>query len=487
MRSESGKDTKENKNTLNIENFEKGKKSIKNARSQYINQINELKNKLELLNGQITNLTEEKEYNTIKLTELIHENEQLKKNINITSDNNALTQNKKYELLIMKLKKNIAQLNEEKKSLEEIIIKQEEKVNELNHKVNNTQKEIIKKDFEIKESMEYNTKLINTLNLHQKEIQKLKQSTKNLNSPNTTNNNNNIDVINIINLRKEIQEIKKEIETKDNKINLLSMNNKILQGKVNKLSQTCKNGFNVNPNMNNINLKSSLINNNNIDKGISQDKKKFFIIAKPKPTMSNERQNSTSMQLKNDILKNKEDYNINIELINRNNNNQKNVMKKRNNSNINNIKRQKVYDTNIYNVNYNPQINKILDLKYKEIESKYKKEIKKEMKDDTLFNEDIIDDIKEEIVGQNQIVPLEIESNKEARNLKSKLTKQHIATGQSFNTSQDNEYQIIETYCVLSGQKKDNDSNNNSKNFGEKITNQENLHNCFKKKILDEI
>ena len=102
MRSESGKDTKENKNTLNIENFEKGKKSIKNARSQYINQINELKNKLELLNGQITNLTEEKEYNTIKLTELIHENEQLKKNINITSDNNALTQNKKYELLIIR-------------------------------------------------------------------------------------------------------------------------------------------------------------------------------------------------------------------------------------------------------------------------------------------------------------------------------------------------------------------------------------------------
>ena len=48
--------------------------------TQYQKQINDLKNELELLNGTITNLTEEKENNTIKLTELIHENEELKKN-----------------------------------------------------------------------------------------------------------------------------------------------------------------------------------------------------------------------------------------------------------------------------------------------------------------------------------------------------------------------------------------------------------------------
>ena len=47
---------------------------------KYQKQINDLKNELELLNGTITNLTEEKENNTIKLTELIHENEELKKN-----------------------------------------------------------------------------------------------------------------------------------------------------------------------------------------------------------------------------------------------------------------------------------------------------------------------------------------------------------------------------------------------------------------------
>ena len=62
---------------------------IKLLKFQYQKQINDLKNELELLNGTITNLTEEKENNTIKLTELIQENEELKKtNLNNNNTNN---------------------------------------------------------------------------------------------------------------------------------------------------------------------------------------------------------------------------------------------------------------------------------------------------------------------------------------------------------------------------------------------------------------
>ena len=478
--------------------------------SQYLKQINDLKNELELLNSTITNLTEEKENNTIKLTELIHENEQLKKNKNssptpISNDNNtggSEIQNKKYEDLIIKLKKNIMKLNEEKKSLEEVIFKQEEKVNELSKKVDNTKKEIIKKDKELKESIEYNAKLTSTINFHKKEIQKLKQSTtnnNNNNNPNNLNNNKNKDVMNIMNLQKEIQTIKKEIETKDNKINLLSMNNKILQGKVNKLSQTTKNGFHFdsNTNTNAYNVRTTINQKNNDNKTLHKDKNKVFIIAKPKqsqhlPGMFNGRQNSTNIRAKNDFYKNNEDNSSNY-FNNENGNKSKYTnlhqirkTQRRNNSNINNINNIKMQNNynmiNAPNMNYmnintaksnyinknniNSEKNSSLDNKYKEIESKYKKEINKEMKDNTLFDEDIINnfDIKEEIIVGNSIEPVEVVSNMVSQTLKPKKKKQYILNEQSLNQSQEKDFQIIESYCYLSGQKEDNENNNNYDN-----------------------
>ena len=518
----------------------KKEEKLNNDISQYLKQINDLKNELELLNNTITNLTEEKENNTIKLTELIHENEQLKKNKNSLNNNdnnnNNEAQNKKYEELIIKLKKNIMKLNEEKKSLEEVIFKQEEKVNELSLKVDNTKKEIMKKDKELKESMEYNAKLTSTINFHKKEIQKLKQSTNyNNNNQNNLNNNKNKDVMNIMNLQKEIQTIKKEIETKDNKINLLSMNNKILQGKVNKLSQTTKNGFHFdqnNTNINNINNNTNnvrtTINPKNIDnKTLHKDKNKVFIVAKPKqsqhlPGMINGRQNSTNIRAKNDFYKNNEDNfnynnNINYEYGNRSkytNLNQLRKTQKRNNSNINNIKMQNnnnINNPNMNNINitksnyitknYNKSDkNNSLDNKYKEIESKYKKEINKEMKDDTLFDEDIINnfDIKEEIIVGNSIEPIEVVSNMVSQTLKPKKKKQYNLNDQSLNMSQEKDFQIIESYCYLSGQKEDDNNNydnsqaifnkdNTLKENESKIENNqvEELHNHVQK-ILDE-
>ena len=515
---------------------------LTNNINQYVKQINDLKSELELLNSTITNLTEEKENNTIKLTELIHENEQLKKTKNSTinnnnsnniNNNNNEAQNKKYEDLIIKLKKNIVILNEEKKSLEEVIIKQEEKVNELSLKVDITTKEITEKEKELKESMEYNEKLTTTNDFHIKEIQKLKQSNSNNNNTNSFNNKNK-DMMSIMNLQKEIQTIKKELETKDNKISLLTMNNKILQGKVNKLSQTTKNGFNNDPknntnNKNNNNIinkdlkSSSIIASKNNDKILHKDKNKLYIIAKPKlgahpPGVVNGRQNSTSIRVKNDFYKNKEDNFNNNESTNKSkySNIPQKKPQKRNNSNINNIKRQNnMNSTNLNSININlndinfmnnykngnnAQLSKILDMKYKEIESKYKKEINKEMKEDALFDDDEInnyDNIKEEIaMDNNNFEPIEIVSNMASQTLKPK--KNNRNNEQSLNMSQEKEYQIIESYCLLSGDKDANNNDENSngnisknnaiKDDDSKIENNrvEDLHNDVKK-ILDEL
>ena len=514
----------------------KKEEKLNNDISQYQKQINDLKNELELLNGTITNLTEEKENNTIKLTELIHENEELKKTKN---NNNIENQTKKYENIIMKLKKNISILTEEKKSLEDVIIKQEQKVNEFTSKVDKTKKEIIKKDKELQESIEYNAKLTSTINFHKKEIQKLKQSNSNTTSTSSNNKNNNKDVLNIINLQKEIQSVKKEIETKDNKINLLTMNNKILQGKVNKLSQTTKNGFNninnegnINTNtntdinnianLNNKEIRSPLINPKKSD--IISDSRKCFIVAKPKKSAhiiglgTNGRQNSTNIRVKSDInggnTQNIIENNNNLNtILNKNNKNSNNGMRKgqkvsspninkRNNNNIvpvnkisnmnsNNIGNN--INININNINYinskNDQM-KLLDMKYKEIENKYKKD-PKNIKDDTLFGEEILDnfDLNEEIITSQTLKP------KKKRNFEN-----HV---QSMNTSQENnDFQIIESYCLLSGQKNDtmdaninlntSNANNLSRNNKEKdeskiIENKriQELHNHVQK-ILDE-
>ena len=100
---------------------------------------------------------------------------------------------------------------------------------------------------------------------------------------------------------------------------------------------------------------------------------------------------------------------------------------------------------NINNINYiNGKDNqmKLLDMKYKEIENKYKKDLK-DAKDDTLFGEEILDNfnLNEEIVTSQTLKP------KKKRNFDN--------NEQSLNTSQEKDFQIIESYCLLSGQKND--------------------------------
>ena len=77
----------ENFNKISLNSNIKEKK-LNNDITDYINQINDLKNEMEVLNNIITNLTEEKENNAIKITNLLHENEKLKQNIKNNSNNN---------------------------------------------------------------------------------------------------------------------------------------------------------------------------------------------------------------------------------------------------------------------------------------------------------------------------------------------------------------------------------------------------------------
>ena len=89
--------------------------------SKYLKEISDLKNEMELLNGTINNLTEEKDNNNNKISELIKENAELKKLNSIKTEvpTSINVDKKKYEDYIKILKNNILNLEEEKKNLED--------------------------------------------------------------------------------------------------------------------------------------------------------------------------------------------------------------------------------------------------------------------------------------------------------------------------------------------------------------------------------
>ena len=186
----------ENFNKISINSNIK-EEQLNNDITDYINQINDLKNEMEVLNNIITNLTEEKENNAIKITNLLHENEKLKQNIKNNTNsavsgggtnngqsgvNDNCNGNKKYEEIILKLKKNMLNLKEEKKALEEVILKQESEVNQLSSNVNEVENILIKKDKELQESIEYSAKLTSSINFHKNEIIKIKQKQSQISS-----------------------------------------------------------------------------------------------------------------------------------------------------------------------------------------------------------------------------------------------------------------------------------------------------------------
>ena len=493
-------------------NVNKKEEQLNNDITDYINQISELKNEMEVLNNIITNLTEEKENNAKKISSLLHENEKLKQNIktNNSNANDNLNENEKinsqkYEEIIMKLKKNMMNLKEENKLLEEVIIKQEAEVNKLSSKIIEVEKVLGQKDKELQESIEYSAKLTSSINFHKNEIIKIKQK------QNISEANKNAEIIS--NLQKELQTMKENLEMKENKLNVLSGNNKSLQEKLNKLTQLIKTELNVNNNGSNtnslhnkLNANTKYVNKNksnihssynnyytnkiSISKPQSQLKNKTTRVSAPLNSVSSSNLPKSIIPINNNI----ENYKENIKNLNRRQNIEdkklyivsKHKIKSKTPGKLisskhqlpesnqiikkNNIKINNEYKTGIKLSKSN------INEKYKQIESKYKNEKKEITKEDTLFNEDDINNlnINKEIISPFTKMEEDIDSipiidnmsshilnpKKEGRNPGVHLYTKNYNEQQSSALSQDKEFPIIESYCMLMEKDKEKNEGN---------------------------
>ena len=496
-------------------NCNQKEEQLNNDITDYLNQISELKNEMEVLNNIITNLTEEKENNAKKISSLLHENEKLKQNIktNNTNVNNNINENEKlntqkYEEIIMKLKKNMMNLKEENKSLEEVILKQEAEVNQLSSKIIEVENVLVQKDKELQESIEYSAKLTSSINFHKNEIIKIKQK------QNIIETNKNSEIIS--NLQKELQNMKENLEMKENKLNILSGNNKSLQDKLNKLTQIIKNELNVNTGTNgnlhhkiNSNTKYSNKNKSNIQSSYNNYYTNKISISKPQSQLKNKttRVSAPLNSISSSNLPKNIQVNDNIENYK---DNFKNLVNEKNNKNL----RQNIEDKRLYIISKHkiksktpgklisskhqlPEENIIkknnikinndyrlgikisksnINEKYKQIESKYKNEKKEITKEDTLFNEDDINNlnINKEIISpftkmDEEIEPIPIIDNmsshilkpkKEGRNPGLHFYTKNYNEQQSSALSQDKEFPIIESYCMLMEKEKENKEKN---------------------------
>ena len=513
-------------------NSNQKEEQLNNDITDYINQINELKNEMDVLNNIITNLTEEKENNAIKISSLLHENEKLKQNIknnnNSQNNENEKMNNKKYEEIILKLKKNMLSLKEENKSLEEVILKQESEVSQLSSKVIEVEKVLIQKDKELQESIEYSAKLTSSINFHKNEIIKIKQK-QSQNEVNKTDKNSEI----IMNLQKELQNMKKNLEMKENKLNILSGNNKNLQDKLNKLTQIIKNELNMNNGntdhkiSNNANTKYSNKNKSNIHSSYNNYYTNKMSISKPQSQLKNK---TTRVSVPLNSISSNLPKNINV--INNNIENYKENIKNFGNNKNTQYKRQNIEDKKLYIVSkqkiksktpgklissknqlpedntikkyINNNLNRInndyktgikisksnINEKYKQIESKYKEEKKEVTKEDTLFNEDDINsiNINKEIINTHNKMEEEINSmpildnmnseilkpKKEGRNKAQIIYSKNILEQQSSYGSQEKDFPIIESYCMLLEKEKDNNKEKNKQELNFCLTNNSN-------------
>ena len=529
----------ENFNKISLSSSKKEEK-LNNDITEYINQINDLKNEMEVLNNIITNLTEEKENNAIKITNLLHENEKLKKSIKNNSSNTGTDvnnsqsseeSNKKYEEIILKLKKNMSSLKNENKTLEELILRQESEVNQLSSKVDEVENILVKKNKELQDSIEYTAKLTSSINFHKNEIMKIKQK-----QSESDNNKNDKNSEIIMNLQKELQNMKKNLEAKESKLSVLTNNNKALQDKLNKLNQMVKNELNNN-NGNNSKYNNNNKSKNNIYSSHNNYHTNKINISKPQSQLKNKTTRipgainpiSSHILPKNNINNNIENYKDNYKNLERSplhkiqniddkklfivskhkiksktpgkiisSKNQfpetKPDIGKKSNieiENKNNEKNHKIYDNicpNIYDKQKNNKNSKLnINEKYKQIELKYKNEKKEMTKEDTLFNEEDINNLnlKKEIITPSiniddfDTVPMfsnmnsEImKSKKEGRNTTGPIYRKNIEN--SNNMSQDKEFPIIESYCMMLEKDNQNKSGNNyatnENNFSKNLT-----------------
>ena len=314
--------------------------------------------------------------------------------------------------------------------------------------------------------------------------------------------------------------MKENLEMKENKLNILSGNNKSLQDKLNKLTQIIKNELNVNTATNgnlhqkiNSNTKYSNKNKSNIHSSYNNYYTNKISISKPQSQLKNKttRVSAPLNSISSSNLPKSIPINNNIENYKEN---FKNLGKEKTSQNCRqNIEDKKLYiiskhkiksktpgklisskhqlpENNIVKKN-NIKINndyrigiKVsksnINEKYKQIESKYKNEKKEITKEDTLFNEDDINNlnINKEIISpfikmDEEIEPIPIIDNMSSHTLKPKKEGRnpgvHFYTKnyndqQSSAFSQDKEFPIIESYCMLMEKEKDINNINKEKN-----------------------
>ena len=310
--------------------------------------------------------------------------------------------------------------------------------------------------------------------------------------------------------------MKENLEMKENKLNILSGNNKSLQDKLNKLTQIIKNELNVNTGTNgnlhhkiNSNTKYSNKNKSNIQSSYNNYYTNKISISKPQSQLKNKttRVSAPLNSISSSNLPKNIQVNNNIENYK---DNFKNLVNEKNNKN----RRQNIEDKRLYIISKHkiksktpgklisskhqlPEENIIkknnikinndyrlgikisksnINEKYKQIESKYKNEKKEITKEDTLFNEDDINNlnINKEIISpftkmDEEIEPIPIIDNmsshilkpkKEGRNPGLHFYTKNYNEQQSSALSQDKEFPIIESYCMLMEKEKENKEKN---------------------------
>jgi hypothetical protein len=305
--------------------------------------------------------------------------------------------------------------------------------------------------------------------------------------------------------------MKKNLEIKESKLIILSSNNKNLQEKLNKLTQIIKNEINNDNDNNKYNNKNK--NNKNIYSSYNNYYTNKISISKPQSQLKNKtsRISCSINPISSNILP--KNTNINIE------NYKNNLLEKNPVNNVVNFEdkklyvaskrkvksktpgklvssRKKIYESKNYDKNGKndgglyPSIYErqksiknsrfSINEKYKQIESKYKNDKKEITKEDTLFDEDDILNIKKEILN-----PINIDSIP--------VFKSNIEP--MSNRSIENEFPIIESYYMMDKDNNKlghncitNDTNKNLMTYNEKdLINDSNLEDKQVQDLKDRV
>lgn len=407
--------------------------------SKYQKEISQLNSQIELSNTTISNLTEEKENNIKAINDIKKENDLLLQKNNLLLKESSDKDKKINELskqienaknnnidpnTIKNYKRVISTLNTEKKELEEVVMKQEEKVSEISKKLSSIAELLEEKEKELKDSIEYTAKLTSMLNTQKKENAKLKHS--------------GIPKEKEESLQNEINNLKKEIQKKDYRLNVLSLNNKIMISKLQKQSQ-------IIPGLNTKNSKPITIINNN-----QNPSKNDF------PLSAKENRNKVVL---GKIKPHSQQQNKNPNIAKRNN---KYITGSLSNFKEENYKIKE--DENTFHSNKTTSKDKFL------IVAKSKSKAKTPVK---LNHFELID---EDQIGKFEEKEKEISIIAPSNNSK----PPHI------DAALEVEFPIIESFCVMNGTMKTEDDNENNEDDDDEGDNEvAKLHNCVDK-ILKE-